>query len=67
MCSGVTSQNITFNLNDMENDEDIPIDADDWSDETLNRVRFIVQRVLVPCIVTIGIAGNLLTVIVLTR
>lgn len=43
------------------------IDDDDWSTQTLDRARFIVQRIIVPCIVTIGIAGNLLTVVVLTR
>lgn len=41
--------------------------SDDWSDETLAQTRYIIQRIIVPCIVTVGIAGNLLTVIVLTR
>lgn len=40
---------------------------DDWSFETLQQTRYIIQRILVPSVVTIGIAGNLLTVIVLTR
>lgn len=40
---------------------------DDWSLETLQQTRYIIQRIIVPCVVTIGIAGNLLTVIVLTR
>lgn len=40
---------------------------DDWSKETLQQTRFIIQRIIVPCVVTIGIAGNLLTVIVMTR
>ena len=39
----------------------------DWSFETLQQTRYIIQRIVVPCIVTVGIAGNLLTVIVLTR
>lgn len=39
----------------------------DWSDETLQKTRYIIQRIVVPCLVSIGIAGNLLTVIVLTR
>lgn len=47
--------------------ENVTIDDDDWSTETLDKARYIVQRILVPCIVTIGIAGNLLTVVVLTR
>lgn len=47
--------------------ENATIDDDDWSTETLDKARYIVQRILVPCIVTIGIAGNLLTVVVLTR
>lgn len=42
-------------------------DGSDWSTETLQQTRYIIQRIIVPCIVTIGIAGNLLTVIVLTR
>lgn len=42
-------------------------DDDDWSEETLELTRYIIQRIIVPCIVAIGIAGNLLTVIVLTR
>lgn len=42
-------------------------DDDDWSEETLEVTRYVIQRVIVPCIVTIGIAGNLLTVVVLTR
>lgn len=41
--------------------------GDDWSAETLQQTRYIIQRIIVPCVVTIGIAGNLLTVIVLTR
>lgn len=41
--------------------------SDDWSIETLQHTRYIIQRIIVPCVVTIGIAGNLLTVIVLTR
>lgn len=40
---------------------------EDWSIETLQRTRYIIQRIIVPIVVTIGIAGNLLTVIVLTR
>lgn len=40
---------------------------DDWSLETLQQTRFIIQRIFVPSVVTIGIAGNLLTVIVMTR
>lgn len=39
----------------------------DWSDEALQQTRFIIQRIIVPCVVIIGIAGNLLTVVVLTR
>lgn len=39
----------------------------DISDETLNETRYVIQRILIPCIVSIGIAGNLLTVVVLTR
>lgn len=42
-------------------------DNEDWSIETLQQTRYIIQRIIVPCVVTIGIAGNLLTVIVLTR
>lgn len=42
-------------------------DSKDWSKDTLEQTRFIIQRIIVPCVVTIGIAGNLLTVIVLTR
>lgn len=42
-------------------------DNEDWSIDTLQQTRYIIQRIIVPCIVTIGIAGNLLTVIVLTR
>lgn len=42
-------------------------DDEDWSIETLQQTRFIIQRIIVPSVVTIGIAGNLLTVIVLTR
>lgn len=42
-------------------------DDDDWSLETLQQTRYIIQRIIVPCVVTIGIAGNLLTVVVLTR
>ncbi|XP_031625698.1 FMRFamide receptor [Contarinia nasturtii] len=42
-------------------------DGEDWSSETLQQTRYIIQRIIVPCVVTIGIAGNLLTVIVLTR
>lgn len=42
-------------------------DDEDWSIETLTQTRYIIQRIIVPCVVTIGIAGNLLTVIVLTR
>lgn len=42
-------------------------DNQDWSIETLQQTRYIIQRIIVPCVVTIGIAGNLLTVIVLTR
>lgn len=40
---------------------------DDWTFETLEQTRELIQRIIVPCVVTIGIAGNLLTVIVLTR
>lgn len=39
----------------------------DISDATLNETRYVIQRILIPCIVSIGIAGNLLTVVVLTR
>lgn len=46
----------------MTNDDD-----DDWSLESLQQTRYIIQRIIVPCVVTIGIAGNLLTVVVLTR
>lgn len=46
----------------MSNDDD-----DDWSLETLQQTRYIIQRIIVPFVVTIGIAGNLLTVVVLTR
>lgn len=42
-------------------------DNEDWSIDTLQQTRYIIQRIIVPCVVTIGIAGNLLTVIVLTR
>lgn len=42
-------------------------DDDDWSYETLQQTRYAIQRIIVPSIVAVGIAGNLLTVIVLTR
>lgn len=61
--------NYTQMLGDVKHD--IPATADngdeDWSIGTLQQTRFIIQRIIVPCVVTIGIAGNLLTVIVLTR
>lgn len=66
MAQNVTDHMNTFIVNDNQA-QSVSIDNDDWSPETLDQARFIVQRVLVPCIVTIGIAGNLLTVIVLTR
>lgn len=66
MAQNVSSPNITSILNDNRT-QVFEIDDDDWSAETLERARFIVQRIIVPCIVAIGMAGNLLTVIVLTR
>jgi len=36
-------------------------------EETLNSLRYCFQRILVPCVVLIGIIGNFISVIVLTR
>lgn len=60
------AQNL-LNYMKIDQSQNATIDDDDWSTETLDKARFIVQRIIVPCIVTIGIAGNLLTVVVLTR
>lgn len=56
---------ITFRLQIMN--ETSPEYEDDISDETLERVRHYIQFVLTPIVVFIGIAGNSLTVAVLTR
>lgn len=37
------------------------------NDETLEEWRYYFQRILVPCVVIIGILGNFVNVIVLTR
>uniref|UniRef100_A0A336MD99 CSON009921 protein n=1 Tax=Culicoides sonorensis TaxID=179676 RepID=A0A336MD99_CULSO len=37
------------------------------NDETLEACRYYFQRILIPCVVTIGILGNFVNVIVLTR
>ncbi|XP_005181856.1 uncharacterized protein LOC101899002 isoform X1 [Musca domestica] len=37
------------------------------SDETVNEVRHVVQKILVPCIFVIGVLGNSVSVYVLTR
>lgn len=54
-------------LHALHDNETITEDDGDWSPETLEHTRYIIQRIIVPCVVTIGIAGNLLTVVVLTR
>lgn len=36
-------------------------------DDTLNSLRYTFQRILVPCVVIIGVLGNFVSVIVLTR
>lgn len=59
--------NYTRILSEMKQNAVDDGEDDDWSRETLQQTRYIIQRIIVPCLVTIGIAGNLLTVIVLTR
>lgn len=62
------STNYTQMLDDMNQKITAATDDNqDWSIETLQQTRYIIQRIIVPCVVAIGIAGNLLTVIVLTR
>lgn len=58
---------ISTNHSQLLSEMNSSVDDEDWSHETLQQTRFIIQRIIVPCVVTIGIAGNLLTVIVLTR
>lgn len=71
---GTILTNYTRTLDDASKDNSIDFNSvdganreDDWSIETLQQTRQIIQRIIVPCVVTIGIAGNLLTTIVLTR
>ncbi|XP_037039195.1 uncharacterized protein LOC119076515 isoform X2 [Bradysia coprophila] len=40
---------------------------DDLDDETLNSLRYYFLRILVPCVAIIGILGNFVSVVVLTR